>query len=322
VKELAGKTALVTGAASGIGRAIAEQLAQEGVDLYLLDIDALNLRAAAKETRRLGAHVVARQCDLTDRDELAARLDEILDDGGVDIVVNNAGLAYHGQTSSMSAGQWDAILGVNLLAPVEIIRRLLPSLEARGEAHIVNIASLAGLVGFRKSAAYSLTKYALVGLGESLRSELAGRGIGVSTICPGFVRTQIFERSMNAKGRLGVRRPPRWLCASPEAVARRTVNAIRRNRRMVLVTPLARIAWWLQRLAPGLITALASGGRRPRKLEAGDRRFPLPAISEADGTSDGAASAHTEPIKLRLYREPESDLATPALPVVPDRKAA
>ena len=267
MKNIAKKKALITGAAAGIGKAIASALAREGAELYLLDIDEPRLTGLADSLRQQGAQVIVRRCDLTDRAELDVCLEELLATwGGVDIVVNNAGLAYYGPTDSMSDQQWDTILGVNLLAPAQIIRRLLPSLKARGEARIVNIASIAGLLGVKRGSAYSLTKFGIVGFSESLRSELVKFGIGVITVCPGFVRTNLFSSAMTAQESKGPPEPFRLVSVTPEFVAEQVIKSIRKNRRLVVVTALARMLWRIQRLWPGLLVAALGGFRRKPRL--------------------------------------------------------
>jgi short-subunit dehydrogenase len=269
MKTIAGKKALVTGAASGIGQAIAVALARKGAELYLLDIDESGLTALAQSLRERGAVVVARRCDLADRADLDARLAELAAAwGGVDIVVNNAGLAYYGPTDAMSDRQWELLVEVNLLAPAQIIRRLLPALKERGEARIVNIASVAGLVGLKRAAAYSLTKFGLVGFSDALRSELARYGIGVSVVCPGYVRTGIFRSSMTAPGAKTPKELPRWLGVPPEVVAEHVLAAIRHNRSLVVVTWFARLLWRIKRLAPAL-PAFVLGGHQLRKRAVG-----------------------------------------------------
>jgi short-subunit dehydrogenase len=283
LKAIARKKALVTGAASGIGRAIARALAREQVELWLLDVDPAGLDELVASLRQGGARVTAVLCDLRNLGELDARLEELLVlHGGVDIVVNNAGTAYVGPTALMSDVQWDTVLAVNLLAPSQIIRRLLPSLIARGESHIVNIASIAGLVAMNRAAAYSLTKFGLVGLSESLRLELDKHGVGVTAVCPGFVRTGLFQSLMTPCGAKKLRDPINWLSIPPELVAERVIMAIRKNRSLVVLTPLAHALWLMKRLSPNLFTVISSGLRRVRRGFARGSAAPIQlAISDS-----------------------------------------
>jgi NAD(P)-dependent dehydrogenase (short-subunit alcohol dehydrogenase family) len=277
-----GRKAVVTGAASGIGRAIALALAREGADLFLMDVDERGLDAVAAEAGLFGVEAVGVRCDLTQPAQITAALAQLLDRwGGVDIVVNNAGVVYYGPTDRMTAEQWDWLLAINLHAPIQIIRELLPVLKERPEAHILNVCSIAGLVAGGRTAAYHVSKFALVGFSESLRAEYGRRGIGVTALCPGPVRTNLYRSGISGKGP-AVPLPPRWICASEEAVARKAIRAIRRNRRLVLVTPLAHLLFNAKRFAPWLLDAMNRFRlkRRPRP--------PRPATTPAACASPSA----------------------------------
>jgi 3-oxoacyl-[acyl-carrier protein] reductase len=251
MKTIRGKRALVTGAASGIGRAIALALAREGAELYLLDIDGAKLAGVAAEARQLGACARTMTCDLANPAELTAVCTEVLQNwGGLDILVNNAGISYHGKTEQMSAVHWQRVLGVNLLAPIQLTRELLPALLGQEEAHVLNVCSILGLVAIPRFAAYQVSKFGLVGFSESLRAEYTCRGLGVTALCPGFVRTNIYHAHL--EGSKAMRSPPRWFWASPDKVAARAVRAIYRNQGVVTVTLLARFLWFVKRMAPRL----------------------------------------------------------------------
>jgi short-subunit dehydrogenase len=269
MQVLRGKKALVTGAASGIGRALALALAREGTDLVLIDIDEVKLAGVAGEAQALGVTVTARVCDLTRASEVTAAVASVLaGGGGLSMLVNNAGTAYYGATHDMTAEQWDRIIALNLLAPMQLIRDLLPTLLAQEEAHVVNVCSIFGLVPLRKGAAYQASKFGLVGLSAALRAEY-GRDIGVTALCPGFVRTPLLETF--ATGAPGQRRHaiPAWLCASPEQVAAAALRAIRRNKGLVVITPAARLLWWMARFMPGLLDWLTRQGWRGKKKRGG-----------------------------------------------------
>lgn len=268
MQSIRGKKTLVTGAASGIGKAIALALARAGADLYLLDIEETKLADVVLEARHSGGIVVGLRCDLTRPENIAAASTSIRRDWGhLDILVNNAGVAYYGPTERMTADQWNALLAVNLLAPIQLTREWLPILLTRPEAHILNVCSIAGLVACGKLAAYHASKYALVGFSESLRAEYSARGLGITALCPGFVRTNIFQAAMSDREGKPIRLPPRWLCSSPEAIAARAVRAIRRNEGLVLVSPMAHLLWSLKRLSPRLVAFLSrrrSKGKQAR----------------------------------------------------------
>ncbi len=266
MRNIRGKKALVTGAASGIGRAIALRLAAEGVDLFLVDINQAGLADVVAEAEQVDIEVVGRACDLGQTDEVSATVDAVVDRwGGIDILINNAGITYYGRTHEMSAEHWDQLLRINLHSHLQITRELLPTLLARREAHIVNVCSMFGLIGMPKLAAYCTTKFAMVGFSDALRAEYGREGLGVTALCPGFVRTNLFTSAPlpeNGKGQHKI--PPRFFSTTPEKVARAAVRSIRRNRRLVVVEPFARFLCTVKRLAPGVVDFFLHLGRRRR----------------------------------------------------------
>jgi short-subunit dehydrogenase len=252
MKVIRGKRAMVTGAASGIGRAIALELAKEGAALFLLDVDADKLEATAREARDYGVEVVTTPCDLSDPGQINGALSHFRAAWGhLDILINNAGIAYYGATNLMTDEQWHRIVSVNLLAPIQLVHALLPTLLSNEEAHILNVCSIFGLAPWRKTAAYQTTKYGLVGLTAALRAEYFRVNLGATALCPGFVQTALLGEGVNAD-RDEPLRVPSWVCTTPEHVARKAVNAIRRNQGTVVITPFAQVYWRLVRLFPGL----------------------------------------------------------------------
>jgi len=264
MKLLKGKRCLLTGAASGIGRALALELAREGVHLYLLDIDAAGLQSVIADCRSQGVVAVGRQCDLSQAPQISAAIVDLLARWQyVDLLVNNAGVAYYGPTENMAAAQWEWLMAINLLAPIRITRELLPVLLARPEAHILNVCSIAGIAAGGRFSAYHPSKFGLVGFTEALRAEYNRRGIGVTNLCPGAVSSNLYNRAVSGRNQ-PVPNPPAWISASPELVARRGVRAIKRNRRIMLVTPLAHLLYWAKRIAPGLLDRLNHISRKKR----------------------------------------------------------
>jgi short-subunit dehydrogenase len=265
MRELRGKTALVTGAASGIGRAIAVQLAAEGVDLFLVDINEVGLAKVVGELQGTGVEVFSRRCDVAEAREVSATVAEILNRwGGVDILVNNAGITYYGRTERMSAEHWDKLVRVNLLSHIQFTRELLPSLLDRPEAHVLNVCSMFGMVGMPKLAAYTTTKFAMVGFSDALRAEYGRDGLGVTALCPGFVDTNLFASAQLAESQKEAKIPPAIFCTTPEKVARAAVKAIRRDRRLVVISPWAKFLVTAKRLVPGVMDILFHLGRRKR----------------------------------------------------------
>ncbi|HEY4262880.1 MAG TPA: SDR family NAD(P)-dependent oxidoreductase, partial [Schlesneria sp.] len=193
----------------------------------------------------------------------------------IDILVNNAGVAYYGPTHSMTAAQWDWLLNINLLAPIQITRELLPILLERPDAHILNVCSISGLVAGGRFAAYHTSKFGLIGFTEAIRAEYGRRGLGVSALCPGPVLTNLYKSCASAKSDKSVPHPPRWLCCSIEAVSKAAIRCIYRDKRMKLVGPLAHLLAWSKWLAPGVLDLLNHASRKrkkPAKVEAETRR--------------------------------------------------
>jgi 3-oxoacyl-[acyl-carrier protein] reductase len=264
MRIIRGKKALITGAASGIGRAIALALAREGADLCLVDINKDGLADVAREAGSHGVKVVTAVCDLSDPAQIegiAANLRRRWN--ALNILVNNAGIAYYGNTHLMSREQWTRIMAVNLLAPIRLVHALLPLLLAAEDAHILNVCSMFGLATWRKAAAYQTSKFGLVGFSAALRAEYCSETFGVTALCPGFVQSSLLKagETDNRERELAV---PAWICASAEQTAAKAMRAIRRNQGVVLVTPAAHLYWRLARFFPGLVDWLMREGWRRR----------------------------------------------------------
>jgi len=261
----------VTGAASGIGRAIANALAKEGADLYLVDSDETNLRATAREAEGCGITAASYVVDLSKPAAITAFVNSLLASGDrLHILINNAGVAYYGRTECMSAEQWSRLLAVNLLAPIQLVRELLPLLAAQDEAHILNVCSFLGLVPARKMAAYQVSKFGLVGFTAALRAEYGRTSFGVTALCPGFVRTSMIENYGTGTPEQARHQFPAWMCTTADNVAINAIRAIRRNKGLVVLTPFARLWWWLTRLAPGVADWITrEGWRRKGHLDIG-----------------------------------------------------
>ena len=266
MKSIRHRKALVTGAAAGIGRSIALALAREGADLYLLDVDEAGLASVVAEAQALDVVAIGARCDLSQPAEITRELSEMLQRWQhVDILVNNAGVAYYGPTHSMTAAQWDRLLSINLLAPIQITRELLPTLLERPDAHILNVCSISGLVAGGRFAAYHTSKFGLIGFTEAIRAEYGRRGLGVSALCPGPVPTNLYKSCAAARSDKSVPQPPRWLCCSVDAVASAAICCIRRNQRMKLVGSLAHLLAWTKWLAPWFLDLLNHASRKRKR---------------------------------------------------------
>jgi NAD(P)-dependent dehydrogenase (short-subunit alcohol dehydrogenase family) len=207
MQELAGKVAFVTGAASGIGLGIATALAQSGVKVMMSDINGAELEAEVRKLRSTNADVEGFRADVSLKAELQAAADATMARfGGVHILVNNAGVGGGGSYGEWDDASWDWVIGVNLMSVVwgveifgPLIEKSITGTGARG--HIVSTASMAGLIA-AVAPGYNVTKYGVVALSEGLRPALAARGIGVSVLCPGFIRTRIMESARAIPERL------------------------------------------------------------------------------------------------------------------------
>lgn len=283
MKTLRGKKALITGAASGIGRALALALAHEGVDLYLLDINTVGLADVVALAKQHGVEALGQYCNLAQPKEISARIRDMLAHWGrLDLLLNNAGIVWYGPTEQMTEEQWSRVLAVNLLAPIQITRELLPTLLAQEEAHILNVCSLAGLVAAGKLAAYNVTKFGLQGFSESLRAEYGRTGLGVTSLCPGFVKTNIY-RAADAGEQMGkAPMPATWLMTTPERVAAKAINAIRKNKPLTVVTWLAHLLWFPKRLTPSLFLRLFTRKHRKRPPQTATAENPQSELAAPD----------------------------------------
>jgi short-subunit dehydrogenase len=231
--DLRGRTAILTGASQGIGPHIARALAREGVHLALAARSEAPLRALAEELAATGARAIPVAVDLTDpaaRETLVARAEAEL--GPIDILVNNAGAIHGGVVHARTAAEVDEVIAVNLVAPIDLTRRVLPGMLARRRGHVVHVASLAGKVPMPFFSMYSATKYGLVGFNHALQAELRGTGVHSAAVCPGFVG------GAGMWARLGGRVHPALGISRPEHVVRAVLAAVRHDRMEQIVNPM------------------------------------------------------------------------------------
>ena len=254
MRELRGKTAVVTGAASGIGRALAHRFAAEGMQVVLADIEPGPLEEAAAALRDEGATVLAVPTDVSRGDQVQALADRAVERfGRVDVVCNNAGVSVGGPIWECTVADWEWVLGVNLWGVIHGVRTFVPILLRQGgEGHVVNTASVAGLTSGPFMGIYNVTKHGVVTLSETLHKDLRllGSSIRVSVLCPGFVNTRIADSDRNRPSPLAnpvererpeeLERMIRAMLASglpPAQVAAMVVDAIRTERFYVLTHP-------------------------------------------------------------------------------------
>jgi NAD(P)-dependent dehydrogenase (short-subunit alcohol dehydrogenase family) len=254
MRELKGKVAAVTGAASGLGRSMALAFAAEGMDVALADVDDRNLYSVEKEIQDLGVRAITLRVDVSQGDQVDAFRDQTLARlGAIHVVCNNAGVSPLGAVWENSAADWQWILGVNLWGVIHGVRAFAPRLIAQNEGHIVNTASVAGLISPPGSGAYNVTKHAVVALSESLHHDLRERtsAVGVSVLCPAYVPTRITESERSRPRDLPAgQKSPETLAreamlqkavrsgkVSADQVAQAVVKAIREQRFYILTHP-------------------------------------------------------------------------------------
>jgi NAD(P)-dependent dehydrogenase (short-subunit alcohol dehydrogenase family) len=255
MRELAGKTAFVTGGAGGIGFALGQAFAQAGMKVMLADIEADALAAAVKSLHDFGPEVRGVICDVADPVSVARAAEASYQAfGNVHVVCNNAGVAAGGGIDNISLDNWRWVLDVNLMGVLHGIRSFLPHIRAHGEGgHIVNTASMAGMSGGLGFSPYTASKFAVVAMSEGLAAQLKPLGIGVSVLCPSYVRTRIGESGRNRPERYGPIQPldPASPAAAmvaeiatrlqagldPAAVAARVLDAIRGDELYVFTHP-------------------------------------------------------------------------------------
>ncbi|MGH2358072.1 MAG: SDR family NAD(P)-dependent oxidoreductase [Candidatus Limnocylindria bacterium] len=241
--SLSGRVAVVTGAASGIGRGLALGLAREGCRVVVADVDQDGMEAVAGEIRGGGGQALTVRTDVSDRGQVQALAEQAFTAfGGVHVLCNNAGVVVHGGLQSATHRDWQWVLAVNLWGVIHGIEAFVPRMIAQREpAHIVNTASMAGLIASKGLGVYNTSKYAVVGLSETLAKDLRPYRIGVSVLCPMGVTTRIREAGRNRPMALRnesespgepVELIGRYL--APEAVADMVLAAIRANRLYVL----------------------------------------------------------------------------------------
>jgi short-subunit dehydrogenase len=255
MKELRGRTALVTGASGGIGAYIARGLAREGMTVAVSGRREDALASVVAELRAIGGRAESVPSDLGDVDQVASLIDRVeAAVGPLDLVVNNAGLEYTAAFTNYTPEELISMVAVNLTAPLLLTHRVVPGMLARGRGHVVFISSLAGKLGPAYQEPYAATKAGLVGLTQSLRGEYLHAPVGFSVICPGFVAgdgmyQRMVEQGIQSNRLLG--------STTPEKVADKVVDAIRRNRPEVIesgapIRPMVALA----QIAPRLVERL------------------------------------------------------------------
>lgn len=241
MKDFADKVAVITGAGSGIGRALALELAGHGARLALSDVNTAGVAETAALCEKAGAEVRHYVLDVADRDAVYQHAEQVASEfGQVNLVINNAGVALTATVEEMTWDDFDWIVGINFWGVMHGTKAFLPHVIASGDGHIVNISSVFGLIAVPTQSAYNATKFAVRGFTEALRQEMriARHPVGVSSVHPGGIKTNIAKNSRAAEGHDAAQLAKmfdRVATTSPEAAARRILRGVRRKEAKVLI---------------------------------------------------------------------------------------
>jgi butyryl-CoA dehydrogenase len=276
VKDFDGRVAAITGAGSGIGRALARELARRGTHLALSDIDEVGLAETVALCEGAGVKVTSQRVDVADREAMYAWADQVVaDHGKVNLIFNNAGVALAATIEAMSYEDFEWLMNINFWGVVHGTKAFLPHLKAAGEGHIVNLSSVFGLMSIPSQSAYNAAKFAVRGFTDSLRIELDIEGCGVSctTIHPGGVKTNIARNARMDESVAELAGSPdaaregfdKVAITSPEKAARQILTAVERDRRRALIGPDAKAIDLASRLPARIYQrVLAQGAKRRR----------------------------------------------------------
>ncbi len=258
MKDFSGKTVVITGAGSGIGRGLAKLLAKKGADLALVDLSDENLKETTDQLSGNAACVRCYALDVSDKDAIYALADNVYNDfGRVDVVINNAGVALSETVEDMSYEDFEWVMNINFWGVVYGTKSFLPYLKRSSEAYIVNISSIFGLISVPTQSAYNASKFAVRGFTEALRIELKGTTVKPICVHPGGIKTNIAKSARFYKSIDGsldrdeaMSMFDRFTFTSPDKAAETIVKGIAHNNRRVLIGPDARVVDWFQRLLP------------------------------------------------------------------------
>jgi NAD(P)-dependent dehydrogenase (short-subunit alcohol dehydrogenase family) len=264
LSSMQGMTALVTGAASGIGLETALAFARRGADLVICDLDEAGLGAAAERIEGLGRNVFTRRVDVASAHEMRAFAADVHQRvEAVDVLMNNAGVAIGGPFLSTSLEDWNWILGINTLGVVHGCHFFIPRMIERAKGgHVINLSSAAGYSASSALAAYNATKFSVLGLSEALWEELKPHSIGVTAVCPGIIDTPI-TRNARLVGEMDKPEMREEMVSgyqrrgyTPERVARNILKAVEKNRLVAPISPEAWGLYYMKRFAPWLLRRL------------------------------------------------------------------
>lgn len=258
MRQFTDKICVITGAGSGIGAACARAMAKEGALIIGADLRMDMLNAVAAEVNDAGGRMEAHQLDVADRDAvfaLAAKVEKA--HGAADLVLNNAGVAHAATVEEMTMDNFQWIMDIDFWGVVHGTQAFLPAMIARGSGHIANVSSIFGLIGVPTQSAYNAAKFGVLGFGEALRHEVKEQGIGVSTVHPGGINTNIVRHArfqqgpdMEAEREDAIQRFAQFTITQPEGAAKTIIKGIKRNKARILIGPDAHFVDWVRRIFP------------------------------------------------------------------------
>ena len=260
MQKFDGKVSIVTGAASGIGRALCEEFGRKNAVVVASDINSEDVKEVASGITEAGGHAVSAKLDVSQSEEVKTFVKKTVNEyGRVDYIFNNAGIAVCGEVRDMELAHWEKVIAVNLMGVVYGTSAAYSLMVKQGFGHIVNVASLAGLIGYPTNIPYAAAKSAVVGLSTSLRFEGDELGVKVSVVCPGFIDTGIY----NASTYLKVDREKsianiKFKMMDVKKAARLILKGVARNKAVITFPFYANLLWWFYRLHPSFLNPLAS----------------------------------------------------------------
>jgi NAD(P)-dependent dehydrogenase (short-subunit alcohol dehydrogenase family) len=251
--EMKHKVVAITGAASGIGLALARKFAREGAQVALIDMDPAALEKREQELKAAGCRTMAVTCDVTDPSMCTSAINAVIAAfGGIDILVNNAGITQRSRFVDTRVDVFHKVMAVNFFGSLYCTKAAIDSLIERRGLIIVN-ESVAGLTPLLGRTGYSASKHALHGLFTSLRCELRSRGVHVLIVCPGFIKTNLQTRALGADGRVTDRPQSRvGSQATPESAAEEIYRAAVKKKHLLILTFMGKLGYWVSRVAPVL----------------------------------------------------------------------
>jgi NAD(P)-dependent dehydrogenase (short-subunit alcohol dehydrogenase family) len=288
LRVFSGAVSIITGGASGIGRALAEELAKRGSEVVLADQQKDLAAEAAAAIRNTGGNATAVEVDVTDSHAMERLVSRTVErTGRLDYLFNNAGIGFVGLAAEHTLADWDRIIDINLRGVIHGVHAAAGVMLRQGYGHIVNTSSLAGLTPTPGVTAYSTTKHAVVGLSKGLRAELAPAGVRVSVLCPGFVRTPIIDNCRKEAG-MQMDIPPEFerriwkltMAMPANRFASKVLDALAKNRPIIVIPAWWKAFWLLNRLSPSFGIVLAEKAFLRIQKDLAEATKPSPTMPE------------------------------------------